>query len=102
MKDKNGLRRWPIVYRSYIDKGRTMHGRPKLGKHRMVTVATRIEPQEIERLKSLAGECQLSVCAYLRELIRMEIGRADRSSERSEDRPATGYNGDSPKLGLAV
>ena len=83
-----------------------MHGRPKLGKHRMVTVATRIEPQEVERLKSLAGECQLSVCAYLRELIRMEIGRADRSSERSrersDDRPATGYNGDSPKLGLAV
>jgi hypothetical protein len=68
----------------------------------MVTVATRIEPQEVERLKSLAGECQLSVCAYLRELIRMEIGRADRSGGQTEAPAAKGYNGDSPKLGLAL
>lgn len=79
-----------------------MHGRPKLGKHRMVTVATRIEPQEVERLKALAEECQLSVCAYLRELIRMEIGRADRSDAPVEGRATKGYNGGSTKLGIAV
>ena len=61
-----------------------MHGRPMLGKHRMVTVATRIEPQEIRQLKELAAECNLSVCAYLRDLVRLEIGRARRAEERSQ------------------
>jgi hypothetical protein len=58
-----------------------MHGRPMLGKHRMVTVATRIEPSEVQKLKDLAGECGVSVCAYLRELVRLEFARSERSSD---------------------
>ena len=58
-----------------------MYGRPMLGKQRMVTVATRIEPDEVQRLKQLAAECGISVCAYLRDLIRLELARAERSSE---------------------
>ena len=58
-----------------------MLGRPKLGTHRMVTVATRVEPDELQRLRQLANECGLSVCAYVRELVRRELNRADRNSE---------------------
>jgi hypothetical protein len=53
-----------------------MLGRPKLGRHRMVTVATRVEPDESQRLRQLANECGLSVCAYMRELVRRELSRA--------------------------
>lgn len=67
-----------------------MHGRPMLGKHRMVTVATRIEPQEIQKLKDLAAECGLSVCGYLRDLIRLELGRAERGAERMNDTELNG------------
>lgn len=70
-----------------------MHGRPMLGKHRMVTVATRIEPQEVEKLKELASECGISVCAYLRDLIRLEIGRARRVDEISAAGAQKGLNG---------
>ena len=52
-------------------------GRPTLGKNRMVTVGIRIEPQERERLEELAAECNMSLCAYLREVARREIARAD-------------------------
>ena len=78
-----------------------MHGRPMLGKHRMVTVATRIEPQEVDRLKELATECDLSVCAYLRDMIRLELGRANRAEARANGESHEGLNGDTPKLGLA-
>lgn len=61
-----------------------MNGRPMLGKHRMVTVATRIEPQETHQLKVLAAECGLSVCAYLRDLIRLELGRAERAERMTK------------------
>jgi hypothetical protein len=61
-----------------------------LGKHRMVTVATRIEPQEIEKLRELATECGLSVCGYLRDLIRLELGRAERGAERMDDTELNG------------
>ncbi len=57
-----------------------MYGRPMLGKHRMVTVATRIEPDELGHLKRLAQECGLSVCGYLRDLVRLELARADRTA----------------------
>lgn len=67
-----------------------MHGRPMLGKHRMVTVATRIEPQEIQKLKGLAAECGLSVCGYLRDLIRLELGRAERGAEGLNDTELNG------------
>ena len=60
-----------------------MYGRPMLGKQRMVTVATRIEPDELSQLKTLAQECGLSVCGYLRDLIRLELARADRSAENN-------------------
>ena len=60
-----------------------MYGRPMLGKHRMVTVATRVEPDELQKLKQQAGECGISVCAYLRDLIRLELVRADRSANLS-------------------
>ena len=53
-----------------------MLGRPKLGTHRMVTVATRVEPDELQRLRQLASECSMSVCAYMRELVRLELSRA--------------------------
>ncbi len=56
-----------------------MHGRPKLGKERMVTVATRVEPSEVQKLKSLADECGMSLCGYMRELVRTELCRADRT-----------------------
>lgn len=57
-----------------------MQGRPKLGNERMVTVATRVEPAEVMRLRDLADECGMSLCGYLRELIRGELSRADRSN----------------------
>ena len=76
-----------------------MHGRPKLGKHRMVTVATRIEPQEIDTLKELAAECDLSVCGYLRDLIRLEIGRANRGAKTAD---GAKLNNGSSHTGLKV
>lgn len=79
-----------------------MHGRPMLGKHRMVTVATRIEPQEVDKLKELAAECGISVCAYLRDLIRLELGRADRVDELAKTRTRRGLNGRSAAYDLAV
>ena len=79
-----------------------MHGRPMLGKHRMVTVATRIEPQEIEKLKTLAGECGLSVCAYLRDLIRLELGRAERVDELAAAKAQQGLNGGSAAYDIAL
>lgn len=79
-----------------------MHGRPMLGKHRMVTVATRVEPQEVEKLKQLAAECDLSVCAYLRDLIRLELGRAERIEELAGPARKKGLNGDTPTLDIAV
>ena len=78
-----------------------MHGRPMLGKHRMVTVATRVEPQEVERLKVLASECGLSVCAYLRDMIRLELGRANRAEARANGEHLERLNGGAPKLELA-
>ena len=78
-----------------------MHGRPMLGKHRMVTVATRVEPQEVERLKELASECGLSVCAYLRDMIRLELGRANRAEARANGEYLESLNGGAPKLELA-
>jgi len=71
----------------------TMHGRPKLGKHRMVTVATRVEPDEVQRLRSLADECGMSLCGYMRELIRRELSRADRSEEARVENSSAGQNG---------
>ena len=79
-----------------------MHGRPMLGKHRMVTVATRIEPQEVDRLKELAAECDMSVCAYLRDLIRLEIGRAGRAEELAAGDQPKRHNGDTPTFDIAV
>lgn len=61
-----------------------MHGRPKLGKQRMITVATRVEPDEVQRLRELAEECGLSLCGYMRELIRRELGRAERTDQRQK------------------
>ena len=79
-----------------------MHGRPMLGKHRMVTVATRVEPQEVETLKELAAECGLSVCGYLRDLIRLEIGRAQRTNEVTGTNTGHGLNGDAAVNNLAI
>ena len=79
-----------------------MHGRPMLGKHRMVTVATRIEPQEVEKLKTLADECGLSVCAYLRDLVRLELGRAERVDELDAANARQGLNGGSAAYDIAV
>lgn len=79
-----------------------MHGRPMLGKHRMITVATRVEPQEVEKLKELAAECDLSVCAYLRDLIRLELGRAERIDQLAVSADKKGLNGDSATFDLAV
>ena len=62
-----------------------MHGRPKLGKHRMITVATRVEPDEVQRLRALAEECGLSLCGYMRELIRRELGRAERAVQQPNE-----------------
>jgi len=58
-----------------------MLGRPKLGTHRMVTVATRVEPGEVQKLRDLANECGLSICAYMRELVRLELNRAERTTD---------------------
>ena len=79
-----------------------MHGRPMLGKHRMVTVATRIEPQEVETLRELAAECGISVCAYLRDLIRLELGRAQRIEQLAGTTDNKGINGDSAAYDIAV
>ena len=67
-----------------------MYGRPMLGKHRMVTVATRIEPDELDHLKQLAQECGLSVCGYLRDLVRLELTRADRAADSNRQAAAPG------------
>jgi hypothetical protein len=50
----------------------------------MVTVATRVEPMESQRLRQLANDCGLSVCAYVRELVRRELNRADRNADLQE------------------
>jgi hypothetical protein len=55
-----------------------------LGKNRMVTVATRIEPDELEKLKQLARECDASVCAYLRDLVRLELTRSERAIQADQ------------------
>ena len=78
-----------------------MHGRPMLGKHRMVTVATRVEPQEVAQLKELASECGISVCAYLRDMIRQELGRANRAEARANGDSLEHLNGGAAKLELA-
>ena len=70
-----------------------MHGRPKLGKHRMVTVATRVEPDEVQHLRNLAEECGMSLCGYLRELIRKELSRAARTGELAEEDEQPARNG---------
>lgn len=71
-----------------------MHGRPKLGKHRMVTVATRVEPDEVQKLRSLADECGMSLCGYMRELIRQELSRAERTGEsQAGNAPPAEHNG---------
>lgn len=62
-----------------------MHGRPKLGKHRMITVATRVEPDEVQQLRELAEECGLSLCGYMRELIRRELERAARTDQQAKN-----------------
>jgi len=51
----------------------------------MVTVATRVEPAEVQKLRQLANECGLSVCAYMRELVRLELGRAARNTHLQRD-----------------
>ncbi len=79
-----------------------MNGRPMLGKNRMVTVATRIEPQETHQLKMLAAECGLSVCAYLRDLIRLELGRADRAAERTRRAERSGPDEAALKVEAAI
>ena len=61
-----------------------MYGRPKLGNHKMVTVATRVEPDELAMVKQLADECGMSVCGYLRDMIRAELSRASRSGNGSQ------------------
>jgi hypothetical protein len=68
----------------------------------MVTVATRIEPQEIEKLKELSEECGISVCAYLRDLIRLELGRAERIDQLVAPANNKGMNGDSAAFDIAV
>jgi len=70
-----------------------MHGRPKLGKHRMVTVATRIEPDEVQGLRELADDCGMSLCGYMRELIRQELGRANREIEAMHEGSPAAVNG---------
>ena len=49
-------------------------GRPRLGSKRMVTVGVRIEPTERDRLEAMAQVRGLSLCAYLRDLVRHELG----------------------------
>jgi len=66
-----------------------MYGRPMLGNQRMVTVATRIEPDELVKLKQLAAECDASLCAYLRDLIRLELTRA-KSTIHADQKPVNG------------
>jgi len=70
-----------------------MHGRPKLGKHRMVTVATRVEPDEVQRLRDLADDCGMSLCGYMRELIRQELSRANRENEAQYEGSPAAVNG---------
>jgi hypothetical protein len=53
----------------------------------MVTIGVRVEPTERQRLEELAQECDLSLCAYLRQMIRMELARADRNSSLRESTP---------------
>ena len=64
-----------------------MNGRPTLGKTRMVTIGVRVEPTERQRLEELASECDLSLCAYLRQMIRMELARADRNNSLRQHVP---------------
>ena len=75
-----------------------MYGRPMLGKHRMVTVATRIEPDELGHLKRLAQECGLSVCGYLRDLVRLELARADRVARNNH--PGAAPSAPAPAMDL--
>ena len=60
-----------------------VRGRPPIGKTRMVTVGVRVEPRERERLQELAAQQGLSLCAYLRELIRRDLQAAEGSGLRA-------------------
>jgi len=64
-----------------------MNGRPIIGKNRMVTIGVRVEPTERERLEELAGECGISLCAYIREMIRLELARAARKDNMTPTEP---------------
>lgn len=57
-----------------------VRGRPPIGKTRMVTVGVRVEPGERERLQELAAQRGLSLCAYLRELVRRELAATESES----------------------
>ena len=59
-----------------------------IGKHKMVTVTTRIDPDELQKLKQLASECGIRVCGYLRDLIRLEMTRANRPEVLKHPVPA--------------
>ena len=60
-----------------------MNGRPIIGSNRMVTIGVRVEPAERERLEELAQECGISLCAYIRDMIRLELARAARHDNAS-------------------
>ncbi len=79
-----------------------MHGRPKLGKHRMVTVATRVEPDEALKLRHLADECGMSLCGYMRELVRRELRRAGRSDDALREGASVGLNVAAEKLNVVA
>ena len=59
-----------------------------IGKHKTVTVTTRIDPDELQKLKQLASECDTRVSAYLRDLIRLEMTRANRPEVLKHPVPA--------------
>ena len=52
-------------------------GRPPLGRTRMVTIGIRVEPTEREQLEALAAARGVSLCGYLRDLIRGELAADD-------------------------
>jgi predicted HicB family RNase H-like nuclease len=56
---------------------RVQRGRPPLGRTRMVTIGIRVEPAEREQLEARASEQGVSLCAYLRDVIRRELGQRE-------------------------
>ena len=60
-------------------------GRPPLGNTGMVTVGVRLEPHERALLQQWAAEAGVSLCAFMRQLVRQQLGAATQVGPARDD-----------------